>query len=59
MDNTEIKLFTVQQVSEILQISRSKAYEIFNRVDFPSFNVGRQLWVTEVALLKWLSIQPK
>jgi hypothetical protein len=49
------KVLSVKDVAEVLEISISKAYELFNRNDFPSFHSGTQLWTTDVNLLKWLS----
>jgi|LSQX01.3.fsa_nt_gb excisionase family DNA binding protein len=59
MEQIKVNVYTVQDVSKILQIGRSKAYELFRREDFPAKLVGRQLRVTEVDLIKWLSSQGK
>ena len=59
MKQPGINVLTVVQVGGILQIGRNKAYELFRSDGFPSFYVGRQLRVTEVDLIKWLSSQGK
>lgn len=59
MEQRNINVFTVDDVAQILQVGRSKAYEIFKREDFPSFYVGRHLRVAEIDLIKWLSNQGK
>lgn len=59
MEQRNITVLTVEDVSKILQIGRSKAYQLFRSNDFPSFYLRRQLRVNEVDFLKWLSNQSK
>lgn len=44
---------TVEDVMKDLGIGIVKAYEIFNRKDFPSINVGKTKTVTMLAYLIW------
>lgn len=44
---------TVEYVMKDLGIGIVKAYEIFNRNDFPSINVGKTKTVTLLAYLIW------
>lgn len=44
---------TVEYVMKDLGIGIVKAYEIFNRSDFPSINVGKTKTVTLLAYLIW------
>lgn len=59
MEQPRIVVLTVDDVGRILQIGRNKSYELFRSNGFSSFYVGRQLRVTEVDLIKWLSSQSK
>jgi excisionase family DNA binding protein len=59
MEQRNIAVLTVEDVSKILQIGRSKTYELFRSNGFPSFYLGRQLRVYEVDFLSWLSSQGK
>lgn len=47
------KSLTVEDIMKDLKIGIVKAYEIFNREDFPSINVGKTKTVTMLAYLIW------
>lgn len=47
------KSLTVEDVMKDLKIGIVKAYEIFNRNDFPSINVGKTKTVTMLSYLIW------
>lgn len=51
------KLLTVNEVAELLRISRSRAYELSNTHDFPSVRVGRLVRVPQDDLINWLHRQ--
>ena len=44
---TESKLLTVKDVQKILNIVEPKVYSIFNRQDFPKFQIGNKYFVPE------------
>ena len=45
---------TVEQVGDVLRISRSKAYELVHEKGFPTVKIGRRLLVTKISLMQWL-----
>ncbi len=47
-------VLSVMDVSEVLSISRSGAYALFKRCDFPSIAVGNRLIVPKSSFIKWL-----
>lgn len=47
------RFLTAKQVAERLGVSASKARQIMNRADFPSFNDGGILIVNEVAMFNY------
>ena len=59
MEQGNISVFKVEDVAKMLQVGRSKAYELFRSNDFPSFYLGRQLRVTKADFLEWLNSQGK
>lgn len=59
MESNSINVLTVKDIAKIMKIGRSKAYQIFKMIDFPSFYVGRLLRVYESDFLKWLNNQSK
>lgn len=52
-----IKYYTVNDVSQILHLSRAKTYELFRRADFPSFRVGTRWLVSDTNLAQWADAQ--
>jgi predicted DNA-binding transcriptional regulator AlpA len=44
---------TPKDVMKRYQIKRNKTYELFNKLDFPSFKIGKNYLVKEEDLLEW------
>lgn len=49
--------YTAPEIAQLLGISRSAAYNLMHRADFPSFNIGRRWLVTKDSLRIWLNNQ--
>nr|WP_302597950.1 helix-turn-helix domain-containing protein [uncultured Cellulosilyticum sp.] len=50
----DVLCFTPKDVQKILNCSKSQVYEIFHRVDFPSFKIGeRNLVVKRIDFYNW------
>ena len=47
------KIITVKEVAKDLYIGENKANEIFNRVDFPSNNIGKKRKVANISYIMW------
>ena len=43
--------------SAILGISRNKAYEIANRIDFPKYRVGKKIIISKKHFIAWMDTQ--
>ena len=50
-------LLTVEELARTLRISRTMAYELVNRANFPAVRIGRAIRVPRDALLRWLEAQ--
>lgn len=50
-------ILTVEQMAEVLQISRSYAYQLAHQRGFPVVRLGRVLRVPRAALEAWLEKQ--
>jgi len=50
-------VLTVEQVQQILGISRVKAYELANTAGFPTIRLGRAIRVPKESLLRWMNEQ--
>ena len=48
-------VMTAEQLASALQISKSGAYALLNRSDFPTLRIGGQKMVTKKDLLEWLN----
>lgn len=48
------KIYTVPQVAEYLQISRSKMYDWVKKGKIPHLRIGRNIRIRESELLEWL-----
>ena len=46
-------------LSKLLGISRTAAYNLMHRADVPSFRIGRRLLVWQDKLTEWLDAQGK
>lgn len=50
------RYLTQEDIRNIIPtLGRSGAYNLMRRDDFPSFRIGRKLFVAESAFLKWLA----
>lgn len=52
-----LEFLTLDEVSHILKIGRSKVYELANRPDFPTVRIGRNIRVPKDALIQWVESQ--
>ncbi|MEG1084665.1 MAG: Rha family transcriptional regulator [Hydrogenoanaerobacterium sp.] len=50
---------TVKQVRIYLGVSFDRAYSLFHSTDFPSYNIGRSLYVNKAEFMQWLSLTSK
>jgi excisionase family DNA binding protein len=48
-------VYTVEQTAAKLQISKSKAYELARRNDFPSVKIGGRVMVPRRKLEEWIN----
>lgn len=44
----------VKDIQDILGISRTTAYALVNREDFPAFRSGNRIKVSKAALFEWM-----
>ena len=51
--------YNAVDLSELLGISVSCAYDLFHREDFPTLKIGRRLLVTKANFENWLANQSK
>ena len=49
-----MQVLTAKELSAILKLGRDKTYALMGSKNFPSFKIGKQYFVTEEALTKWL-----
>lgn len=47
------KMLTVKEVAKDLYMGENKTNEIFNRLDFPSVNIGKSRKVQKLAYVLW------
>ena len=50
-------LIKKNEVMQTLGISRSKYYQLVQQPDFPSFKIGRYVYVDRIRLQEWISEQ--
>ena len=53
--NTELIIYTIEDVMHILRISRNQTYKLFNSDGFPSFRIGSSHRITKTAFEKWVN----
>ncbi|WP_374713532.1 helix-turn-helix domain-containing protein [Symbiobacterium terraclitae] len=58
-ETVEPMLLTVAQVASMLQIARSKAYEMVAQGEIPSVRLGRSVRVPRAALAAWVTSSTK
>ena len=46
-------------LSKLLGISRTAAYNLMHRADFPSFRIGKRLLIQQDKLMSWVNEQTK
>lgn len=51
------KLITIIELKELLNISRSKAYELVKMKDFPIVRIGKCIRINKNDLFEWLNNQ--
>ena len=51
--------YNAPEVAQLLGISRSAAYNLMHRDDFPSFRIGKRWLVRDSSLNEWLEKQSK
>jgi len=47
-------MLTVNNVAEVLGISRTGAYELVRRPDFPTLNIGKRIVVPKEEFARWV-----
>lgn len=52
-------VLNASDVSKVLNVCRSKSYELMNSTGFPAKRIGKKLIVTKFSFLKWLDDQSK
>ena len=52
-----LDLLKPKNVAKELRLGRSKTYELMGRKDFPSFRLGRNLYVSRENLRRWIQMQ--
>jgi excisionase family DNA binding protein len=50
-------VLTVEQVKQILGISRVKTYELVHTAGFPTIRIGRAIRIPREAFLRWMDGQ--
>lgn len=50
----EKKIYNVQDIADILRISKPKAYELAHRADFPKIMIGRAIRIPIESFNVWL-----
>ena len=54
-DNSlSVDTLTVDELANLLKISKPVAYELANRDDFPSFKIGKSIRVSKQGLSEWI-----
>lgn len=51
----EKKTYSVLEIADILQISKSKAYELCRDADFKVIRLGRTIRISKVSFDSWLN----
>lgn len=49
-----MKALTVKEVCDILKLGKNQVYSLMNSKAFPSYKVGKKMFVTDEALEEWL-----
>ncbi|MBU4438186.1 MAG: helix-turn-helix domain-containing protein [Firmicutes bacterium] len=51
--------YTVQEIAELIGISKPKAYELTNRSDFPAIRIGRKIVIPKEEFKTWLGAEAR
>lgn len=51
--------YTVQEIAELIGISKPKAYELTCRQDFPAIRIGRRVVVPKEEFKTWLAAEAR
>ncbi len=54
-ENKDKKTYSVLEIAEILQISKSKAYELCRQPDFKVVRLGRTIRISKASFDNWLN----
>lgn len=54
IDNSNIVLYTVNDIQKIFSIGRTKAYELMSAEGFPSFRMNNRVYVERNKLSNWI-----
>jgi len=49
-----MEVLTTKEVKERLNVGTNKAYELMRSETFPSYRIGKNYYITDEALNKWL-----
>jgi excisionase family DNA binding protein len=52
-------MLSVENLASVLNISKSNAYKVMNRADFPSIRIGKRLLVNKESVVNWIDNQEK
>jgi len=55
--SNEKKTYTVPEICEMLQIGKSKAYELCNQNLFKTIKIGRSVRILKISFDEWLDNQ--
>ena len=50
-----MNVLTVKEVSKILKLGRDQTYALMSNPTFPSYRIGKKIFVTQEALTEWLN----
>ena len=53
-DNSTVEILTVNELADLLKISKPIAYDLAARNDFPSFRIGKTIRIYKSELVKWI-----
>ena len=56
---TEIQMYGVKELQEILGVSKNTAYDLMRQPNFPSIRIGRKYLVEYEALRRWIEKQQR
>lgn len=57
MQNTNVELLTIQEIQNILKISRTKMYQLINNNEIPIIKFGKVIRIDKKDFINWLENQ--